>query len=271
MGSNPVAPTQFRAVGSFVMLAIFLLPLVRPQVAQRTLNVFAAASLKEAFSSIARDFVAANPSVSIKLNFAGSQTLAAQINQGAPADVFASAAVKNLKEIHYGKSSYRVFALNKLDIALKKGLAGITCLADLDKVQNFVVADRSVPVGAYTDAFFRRAATKYGFQWVDTLYSHIVSREADVKAVLAKVNLGEADAGVVYVSDVKTDKGQVVELPIPDSLNQVAEYPAAIPTGAQDPQDAMLLIKFLLQPSSQRRLEQSGFISIVRPPGKKRG
>ena len=253
------------------MLAIYLLPLLRLQVEQRTLNVFAAASLKEAFTAIASDFEVGHPGISIKLNFAGSQTLAAQINQGAPADVFACAAVKNLKEIRYSKSSYRVFALNKLDIALRKGLTGISTLADLDKVQNFVVADRSVPVGAYTDAFFRRAATKYGSQWVDTLYSHIVSREADVKAVLAKVNLGEADAGVVYVSDVRTDKGQVVELPIPDAFNQVAEYPAAIPSGAQDPPDAMLFIKFLLQPSSQRTLERSGFISVARPPGKKRG
>jgi molybdate transport system substrate-binding protein len=253
------------------MLAIFLVPLLRLQAGQRTLNVFAAASLKEALTSIAHDFEIGHPSITVKLNFAGSQTLAAQINQGAPADVFASAAVKNLKDIHFSKSSYRVFASNKLDIALRKGLTGITSLADLDKVQNFVVADPSVPVGAYTYAFFKRAATKYGSQWVDTIYSHIVSREADVKAVLAKVNLGEADAGVVYVSDIKGDHGQVIELPIPDSFNQVAKYPVAIPRDAQDPQDAILFIKFLLEPSSQRTLEQRGFISVVQPPRKKRG
>ena len=254
------------------MVGIFLLPLLSSQSGQaRTLNVFAAASLKEAFTSISRAYEAGHPGITIKLNFAGSQTLAAQINQGAPADVFASASSKDLKATQFDTSSYHLFARNKLDIALRKGLTGIATLADLDKVQNFVVADPSVPVGAYTYAFFKRAAKRYGSQWVDTLYSHIVSREADVKAVLAKVNLGEADAGVVYVSDIKADKGQVTELTIPDAFNQIAEYPVAVPSHAPDPQDARLFIKFLLEPGAQRMLEQSGFISVTRLPVQKRG
>lgn len=236
----------------------------------RAINVFAASSLKEAFTKIAQTYETQHPGITIKLNLAGSQTLAAQINLGAPADLFASASVMKLNQIHYDKSTYHVFAKNKLDIALKKGSTGIKSIADLDKIQNLVIADPSVPVGAYTEAFLTRAELKFGAPWLARIRSHIVSRETDVKAVLAKVNLGEADAGLVYASDIRTNRDQAGEMPIPDRFNQISEYPAAVPDTASDPQDARQFIRFLLSPLAQRILEKSGFISVARPSGHNR-
>ncbi len=231
----------------------------------RTLTVFAAASLKESLTAIAGSYQASHPGLTIRLNFAGSQTLAAQINQGAPADVFASAAQKNLDDIAYDRGSYRVFVLNKLEIAVRKGFDGIDTVRDLPKATNLVVADPAVPVGRYTESFFARAGRQYGASWLAAVRSHVVSREADVKAVLAKVKLGEADAGIVYVSDVTTARGQIREVPIPDRFNEVAEYPVAIPASAPDKEDAKHFIKALLAADSQRLFVRDGFVSVTAP------
>jgi len=231
----------------------------------RTLNVFAAASLKEAFTQISRDYESAHPGLTIRLSFAGSQTLAAQINQGAPADVFASAAERNLDDIQFDKGSHRLFVKNKLEIAVRLGLPGVRSVRDLSRVRNLVVADPAVPVGSYTDAFFNRAAGAYGSAWLAKIRAHIVSREQDVKAVLAKVELGEADAGIVYVSDAATAKGKVVAVPIPESQNQMVSYPVAIPSESKNKDDAKHFIKFLLSGESQRIFEHTGFVSQTRP------
>lgn len=231
----------------------------------RSLTVFAAASLKESFTTIARRYEASHPGLTIKLNFAGSQTLAAQINHGAQADVFASAGAKNLDDIAYDKGSLRVFVLNKLEIAVRNGLGGVRSVRDLAKVQNLVVADPSVPVGRYTEAFFSKASKAYGLRWLAAVRSHVVSREVDVKAVLAKVKLGEADAGVVYVSDVATARGQVGEVPIPDDLNLIAEYPVGIPAAAANKEDAKHFIKSLMDDSSQALFARDGFVSVTSP------
>jgi len=231
----------------------------------KTLNVYAAASLKEAFTVIGRGFEAANPGVHVSLNFAGSQTLAAQIKQGALADVFASASAKNLNDTAYEKASLRIFAKNRLEIAVRRGLRNVTNLNQVASLLNLVVADPAVPVGRYTDAFLTKAGAFYGSLWLRTFKYHIVSREQDVKAVLTKVQLGEGDAGVVYASDVATAKGKVTGIDIPDSLNQIAEYPITTLTFAEDKDDAKRFIKYVLSPESERVLEASGFVSPTRP------
>ncbi|HVT11826.1 MAG TPA: molybdate ABC transporter substrate-binding protein [Fimbriimonadaceae bacterium] len=231
----------------------------------QTLNVFAAASLKESLTAIARSYEASHPGLTIRLNFAGSQTLAAQINHGAPADVFASAAQKNLEQISYDRGSYRIFVFNKLEIAVRKGFGGLDTIRDLPKATNLVIADPAVPVGHYTESFFAKAGRQYGTSWLAAVRSHVVSREADVKAVLAKVKLGEADAGIVYVSDVTTARGQVQEVPIPDRLNELAEYPVAIPSGAAAKEDAKHFIKGLLDAESQRLFARDGFVPVTTP------
>ncbi|HTQ09832.1 MAG TPA: molybdate ABC transporter substrate-binding protein, partial [Fimbriimonadaceae bacterium] len=239
------------------MLAVFLASAAIARA--KTLDVFAAASLKEAFTRIAREYEAAHPGLTVRLNFAGSQTLAAQINQGAPADVFASADERNLDLIRFDKPSRRIFVLNKLEIAVRNGLAGIRSPRDLFRVKDLVVADPAVPVGMYTEGFFAKAARLYGTGWLTQVRSHIVSREQDVKAVLAKVVLGEADAGIVYVSDVATAGGKVQPVPIPDRLNLTASYPAAVPSESANKDEAKHFIKFVLSDGSQHILEQSGF------------
>ena len=241
------------------MSFLFALLAIHPHVQNRTLNVFAAASLKEAFSSIARRFEATRPGLAVRLNFAGSQTLAAQINQGAPADVFASAAAKNLQDVRYDVSTYRVFAFNRLEIALRPGYRAVRTVADLPRARNLVIADPAVPVGKYTEAFLSKGALVFGAPWLRSVRAHVVSKEADVKAVLAKVRLGEGDAGIVYVSDVVSAGGKVGEVAIPDSLNQVAEYPAAVPLSAANRADGVQFIRFLVQPEAQRILVQNGF------------
>jgi molybdate transport system substrate-binding protein len=229
-----------------------------------TLDVFAAASLKEAFSAIEKKYEAAHPGVDVRLNFAGSQTLAAQIDNGAPADVFASAAVKNLEDVAYDKSTYKVFAHNKLEIAVRNGQAGIATPRDLTKAMVLVVADPSVPVGAYTESFFTKAAKKYGSDWLKTVRSHIASREVDVKAVLAKVKLGEADGGIVYHSDLATAGKTVQSVVIPDDLNEFADYPAAVPKSATNKSEAKRFIDYLLGDDAQRELERAGFVRAKR-------
>lgn len=241
------------------MLAILLASALGPQA--RSLNVYAAASLKEPFTALAKRYEATHPGLKITLSFAGSQSLASQINQGAPADVFAGASAKNLKQIAFVKDSYRVFIRNKLQVALRRGLTGIRSFADLSRVRRLVVADPAVPVGHYTEAVFSSAAAAYGTPWLNAVRSHIVSREADVKAVLVKVRLGEADAGIVYVSDV-ISVDNVAPLPIPSRFNQIAEYPVAIPVRAKNRDDAKHFIKFLLDYYAQRAFESDGFLSF---------
>lgn len=234
-------------------------------VQSRTLNVSAAASLREALTTISKRYEAMHPGVRVRLNFGGSQTLASQINQGAPADVFASAAEKNLRDIRFEPDSYRIFAFNRLEIAVRKNLIGIRTVKDLAKAERLVVADPAVPVGAYTNAFLDSAGKAYGDSWLTAVRSKIVSRELDVKSVLAKVRLGEADAGIVYVSDVVSVKGQINEAPIPSAFNQTAEYPVAIPTFAENRDEGKRFIKFLLSSDSQLTLEQCGFTSPEHP------
>ncbi|HEY0868039.1 MAG TPA: molybdate ABC transporter substrate-binding protein [Fimbriimonas sp.] len=244
-----------------MLLALAASMLLFPQPQHRTLSVFAAASLKEAFTSIAKDYEAAHRGSKVRLNFAGSQTLAAQINHGAPADVFASAAARNLAQVAYDRSSCRVFARNRLAIGLRKGLRGVSSFKDLAQVRNIVVADPAVPVGGHTATFLTKAAKEHGAGWLRSVRSHVVSQEADVKAVLAKVRLGEADAGIVYISDVRSARGAVDMLPIPDRLNVLAQYPVAIPASSTNRDEALRFIRFLLGPGSQSRLRKAGLLS----------
>jgi molybdate transport system substrate-binding protein len=230
------------------------------------INVFAAASLKEAFTNIARSYESGHPRVQIHLNFAGSQVLAAQINGGAAADVFASAAEKKLDQIKYAKETRRIFVQNHLTIVVRTGLPDIQTAQDLSKALKIVVADESVPAGHYSGIFFDLAAKKFGKAWFQTVRARIVSREQDVKAVLAKVKLGEADAGIVYNSDAVTAGNGVVQVPIPDDLNTLAEYPVAVPSTATNADGGRDFIRFLFAPTSQQELEKDGFLSPLRAP-----
>lgn len=243
------------------MILAPLLLLVGARSGADTLNVFAAASLREAFTTIAASYEREQEGVKVNLNFAGSQVLAAQIDGGAPADVFASADQKNLDKIEYRVGSRKVFAKNRLAIVFRTGLPAIKSISDFAKVKRIVVADRTVPVGTYTETFLTKAAKHNGQRWLTEIRSKIVSYEQDVKAVLVKVKLGEADAGIVYSSDALTAGTSVVCVDVPPEFNVLAEYPAAVPKSAVNSKGGEEFIRFLLNKKSQDVLRANGFVS----------
>ena len=212
------------------------------------MTVFAAASLQPTF-----DKIAAQIHVDATFNYAGTQTLAAQLTQGAEADVFASADkthMKTLLDAGLIASAPQVFAHNRLEIAVANGNPkGIHSLADLARPSLVVVlADPSVPAGKYAQQALAKA----------NVTVHPASLEPQVTAVLSKVALGEADAGIVYVSDVVTSQ-KVLGVPIPASQNVVADYPIAALKNARHNSTADAFIAFVLAPDGQSILKAAGF------------
>src|SRR5436190_12161285 len=212
------------------------------------LTVFAAASLQPPFDKIARQ-----AKVDARFNYAGTQTLTAQLTQGAQADVFASADTAHMTTVQAAgllTGPAKIFAHNRLEVAVEKGNPkGIHTLADLARPGLVVVlADPSVPAGKYAQQALAKA----------NVTVHPASLEPQVTGVLSKVALGEADAGIVYVSDVVTSQ-KVQGVPIPDSQNVVADYPIAALKNAQHNSTADAFIAFVLAPDGQSILKAAGF------------
>jgi molybdate transport system substrate-binding protein len=230
------------------------------------LTVFAAASLTDAFGKMKTDLEAAHPGLSITYNFAGSQTLVTQLKEGAQADVFASADTKQMSAAIANGSisgSPVTFVHNRLVIVTPKdNPAGIASAADLAKLGlRLVLAQAEVPVGRYARQAICDMATDtttYGEAFADHVGGNIVSEEENVRDVLAKVQLGEADAGIVYVSDAASAGDDVQRIDIPDAVNVVATYPiAAVNGGNQALADAF--IAYVLGPDGQATLADFGF------------
>lgn len=235
------------------------------------ITVFAAASLTQAFKEIGQEFEAANTNVSVVFNFAGSDKLAQQINQGAPADVFASANAKQMDVVVQagGASAEQVkpFVRNRLAVIFPAdNPAQIASLADLAKPGiKLVLANKSVPVGSYSLDVFAKASQlpEYTASYSPTVLANVVSYEENVKAVLSKVVLGEADAGIVYTSDIVRDSvDKIGRLEIPDALNTLATYPIAATTGAKQPALAEAFVEYVLSPAGQQILRDYGFIPV---------
>jgi len=233
------------------------------------LNVFAAASLTEAFGEIGKAFEAANPGVKVTFNFAGSQQLVQQIGQGAPADVFASAATKNMDDAVKAGSvadgAARTFARNRLvAIVPQANPAGIKTLADLSKPgARLVLAAKEVPVGQYALDFLDKASkdATFGADYKDKTLKNVASYEQNVRAVLSKVTLGEADAGIVYNTDItQAAAPKVTRIEIPDALNTVATYPIATVKATKNPA-ADRFVAFVLADAGQAILKKYGFIT----------
>ena len=217
------------------------------------LNVFGAASLTGAFNDAKTKLVAANPGLNLTYNFAGSNALVAQIQQGAPADVFASADQKNMQTlVTAGLVEAPVpFARNKLQIAVAAGNPkGITGLADLPKPGVTVVLEApGVPAGDYT----RQVLAKKGITVTPK------SLEADVKSALAKVTTGEADATVVYVTDVTAGGPKVQSVSIPDADQPDISYPIAVVKATKNHTAAQEFVNSALSGDVQKSLEAAGF------------
>lgn len=247
-------------------------PSAQATAAPQSLTVFAAASLTEAFKAIGKNFQAANPGTTITFNFAGSQQLAQQIGQGAPADVFASANGTQMNVVitagQVVSGSQRTFVHNRLVVITPKANpAGVTKLQDLAKPGlKVVLADKSVPVGGYALDFLAKASKSADFTpaFSQTVLANVVSYETDVKAVLSKVALGEADAGIVYTTDITSDAaGKVGRLDIPDALNTIAAYPIAAIKGSPNADLAKKFVDYVLAPEGQAVLAQFGFIPVT--------
>ena len=216
-------------------------PSGNPSALTGTITVFAASSLSAAFTTIGADFQKSHPRTLVQFNFAGSSTLVGQIQQGAIGDVFASADQANmLKLIDSGftAESPIVFAHNDLEIVVGKGNPKhITSLADLARSGSVVVlCAPAVPCGRYAAEALQKAGVRV----------KPASQEADVKAVLSKVTLGEADAGIVYVTDVKAAGSAVEGVAIPPALNVVAEYPIVILKDSQNRALARAFVSYVL-------------------------
>jgi molybdate transport system substrate-binding protein len=215
-----------------------------------TVTVFAAASLTGTFTQLGKDFEAAHPGVKVVFNFAGSSALAQQINQGAPADVFASAAPKNLDQV-IDKSTPTTFVRNRLEIAVPTGNPGkITGLKDFtDKSRKIVLCAEQVPCGAAAKKVFEAAK----------LTPEPDSLEQDVKAALTKVSLGEIDAALVYKTDVLAAKGKVEGIEFPEAVQAINDYPIATLTTAKNAAGAKAFVDFVLSSQGKAVLTAAGF------------
>lgn len=236
----------------------------------KDLNVFAAASLTEPFKEIGKKFEAANPGVKVVFNFAGSQQLAQQITQGAPADVFASANKKQMDVVITSgqviSGTEKLFVKNRLVVIYPKdNPAKLSTLPDLAKSDlKLILADKAVPVGQYALDFLDKANqdAAFGAGYKDNVIKNVVSYEQDVKAVLSKVTLGEGDAGIVYTTDISLDAADKVgKIDIPDNLNVIASYPIAEIKESKQPETAKLFVDYILASDAQEILNKYGFLS----------
>lgn len=245
--------------------AIITTPTVDPVIEQpSTLSVFAAASLTDAFTEIGKSFESANPGVNVTFNFAGSQALRTQIEEGAPADVFASANTKEMDALVAGSfvtdGTQKIFLTNKLVVILPAN--NPAALAKLEDLANpgikIVLAAEEVPVGKYSRQALDTMNSQFGSDFKDKVLANVVSNEDNVRQVVAKVQLGEADAGIVYTSDaIAAPDLKTIEIPV--ELNVIAKYPIATLTKSAHVDLAKAFIEYVLSTEGQAILQKWGF------------
>jgi len=228
---------------------------------RRELTVFEAASLKDVFATLARRFEAENPGVAVVANAAGSQELRAQLEQGASADVFAAADRKPMDALVAARlvGAPAVFACNEPVVVVRAGLE-LARFADLPRAERVVVGAPDVPIGGYTARLLDNAGRALGADFRARVEARIVSRELDVRQVLAKVMLGEADAGVVYRSDARAAAGKVRVVEIPRALNVTAEYPIAAVAKSPRAELARRFVELVRSPAGVAALREAGFL-----------
>lgn len=228
------------------------------------LVVFAAASLREVFTAMGEDFERAHAGVEVTFNFAGTQELRAQLEHGAAADVLASADQRHMDELV--KSGHAVapvvFARNEPVLVVARESAGtIRGLADLPGAARIVLGAPEVPIGRYALQILDRASASLGADFRARVEAKVVSRELNVRQVLTKVRLGEAQAGVVYRTDAQAAQDGVTVAAIPPEVNVIAEYPIAVVAGAAHPGLARAWVDLVRSEAGQSALRRAGFLA----------
>lgn len=226
--------------------------------------VFAASSLREAFTELAGPFERAHPGVQVSFNFAGSQELAAQLEHGAPADVFAAADPQTMQRaVSAGRAQAPVaFAHNTLVLVVaKEAVDTVRTFAQLPSAGRIVVGAPEVPVGRYTQQVLERA----GADFRAGVEAKVVSRELNVRQVLTKVTLGEADVGIVYRTDAQAAGQGLVVVEVPPELSVRAQYPIAVLGDAPHPSLARSWVEAVRGPQGQQALARAGFLPSEAP------
>ena len=258
-----------------MLVALSLVPAGLPRADEpRTLTVFAAASLAEAFIELGHTLEAQKPGLTVRFNFAGSQQLATQIEQGAAAAVFASADerwMSYVAERHLLSGEPVVFARNRLAVIVPAtNPARIHRLRDLARGGvKLVLAADAVPAGRYSRIVLQNLSRDpaNGRDFATRVLHNVVSEEENVRSVVGKVQLGEADAGMVYRSDVTSSVARRIHvLEIPEAANVLASYPIALPKNSPSPQAAQAFVDLVLSPEGQKVLARRGLIPVSADP-----
>lgn len=224
-------------------------------------RVLAASSLKEAFGQVGARFTA-RTGLAVELQLAGSQELRTQIEHGAPFSAFAAADTRHMQALRAAGlvRPQVLFASNELVLVVPPGNpAGVRTLRDLAGAVRLVVGAPDVPVGTYTARLLERAEASFGAGFKERVERRVVSRELNVRQVLAKVALGEADAGVVYRTDARAFAGKVLALELPPELNLRADYPIAAAAGAAGGTGQRFVEFVAADPEARRLLVEAGF------------
>ena len=229
--------------------------------AREPLFVFAASSLADAFAGMEAPFEADHPGIDLRLVFAGSHVLKLQIEEGAPADVFASADRRHVKALARAGlvADYRPIAGNELTaIVPTDGSTAIGSFAELPRAERLVIGTAATPLGGYTLKVVERSRERLGLAFEEALLESVVSKEGNARLVRAKVEMGAADAAIVYRTDVQ--RGRVREVPIPEWANVRAEYMMAVLADTPSPRAARQWLRYVATGPGRERLLREGFL-----------
>lgn len=270
--SSSSRPAWIRVVALAVRAAVALAAaaglVVCPAQAAEPLVVFAASSLTEAFGDVASVYARTPGGCPVSFNFGSSNTLRVQLEQGARADVFATASQVEMERAvagHVVVLPLRTFARNKLAVMVPRA-SELSGFLDLAKTGlKVVLAQKEVPAGAFALQFLDAVDSGSSAGFRANVLANVVSYEPNVKQVVAKVQLGEADAGVVYSTDATPANSSTIRLlSIPDPFNVTTLLPAAITSGAAHPVAARKFVDFLISPAGQASLRKRGFLEPPR-------